>query len=151
MHQDHLSLLASLLAGGVEFVVVGGVAVNAHGYVRATNDIDFFIRATEENAEATYRALVAAGVSLPGVEPLDILNDESHLRFGEDGRRVDILTSIGELTFDRVWRNRIEIELVGLRIPFICKSDLLENKREIGRLRDLADVEELECIPERFD
>ena len=151
MHQDHLSLLTSLLGAGVEFVVVGGVAVNAHGYVRATNDIDVFIRATEENAHAVYRVLVVAGVSLPGVEPLDILDNERHLRFGEDGRRVDILTSIGELTFDRIWRNRIEIDFMGLRIPFICKSDLLENKREIGRLRDLADVEELESIPERIE
>lgn len=151
MHQDHLSLLTSLLAAGVELVVVGGVAVNAHGYVRATNDIDIFIRATEENAQAIYRVLTTAGVALPGVEPLDILDDERHLRFGEDGRRVDILTSIGEMPFDRVWRNRIEIDFMGRRIPFICKSDLMENKREIGRLRDLADVEELESIPERLE
>jgi hypothetical protein len=109
-----------LLAAKVEFVVVGGVAVNAHGYVRATNDIDLFIRATEENAHAIYRVLVATGVSLPGVDPLDILDDERHLRFGQDGRRVDILTSIGELTFDRVWRNRIELDVMGSRIPFIC-------------------------------
>jgi len=37
----------------------------------------------------------------------------------------------------------------GLSIPFISKADLIENKRQVGRLRDLADAEELELIPEK--
>jgi hypothetical protein len=53
------------------------------------------------------------------------------------------------MPFDRVWRNRIEAEVGGVAVPFISKADLMENKRQVGRLRDLADVEELEMIPEQ--
>ena len=47
------------------------------------------------------------------------------------------------MPFEQVWRNRVENEVEGLSVPFISKSDLIENKRQVGRLRDLADVEEL--------
>ena len=143
-----ISLLAAFAAARVEYAVVGGVAVNAHGYVRATNDLNLFIRPTEENARAAFSALLAVGVPLEGLQPGDLLDDEENLRFGPDEDHIDILASIGEMSFDRVWRNRIETEVEGLSIPFISKSDLIENKRQVGRLRDLADAEELELIPD---
>ena len=126
-----------------------GVAVNAHGYMRATNDLDVFIRPTEENARAAYSALLAAGVPLEGIEPGDLLDDEENLRFGPEEDHIDILASIGEMPFEQVWRNRIETEVGGLSIPFISKQDLIENKRQVGRLRHLADAEELAMIPDR--
>ena len=61
---------------------------------------------------------------------------------------IDILTSIGDMPFDQVWRNRIETQIAGLSVPFISKPDLIENKRQVGRLRDLADAEELSLIPD---
>ena len=149
MDSEQISILAAFLAAHVEYAVVGGVAVNAHGYVRATNHLDIFIRPTEENARAAFAVLQALGVPLLGFEPNDLLNDEENLRFGPSENHVDILASIGEMPFDQVWRNRIHAEVEGLSIPFICKSDLIESKRQTGRLRDLADIEELSRIPEK--
>jgi hypothetical protein len=149
MNKKQISLLAAFVAAKVEFAVVGGVAVNAHGYVRATNDLDIFIRPTEENAHAAFNALLALGVPLEGLEPGDLLDEEKNLRFGPEEDHIDILASIGEMPFDQVWRNRVETEVEGLSVPFISKSDLIENKRQVGRLRDLADAEELELIPDR--
>jgi hypothetical protein len=143
MNPKQISLLAAFLAARVDYAVVGGVAVNAHGYVRATNDLDIFIRPTEENARAAYHALRELGVPLEGLEPSDLLNDEDHLRFGPDEDHIDILASIGEMPFDQVWRNRLVTEVGGLSIPFISRSDLIQNKLQVGRLRDLADAEEL--------
>ncbi len=148
MNSKQTSLLTAFLAAGVDYVVVGGVAVNAHGYVRATNDLDVFIRPTIENARATFRAMQALGVPLDGYEAADLLDDEENLRFGPQEDHIDILASIGEMSFDQVWRNRLEKEIAGLLIPFISKADLIENKRQTGRLRDLADVEELSLISE---
>ena len=147
MNSKQISLLAAFLAGKVEYAVVGGVAVNAHGYVRATNDLDIFIRPTEDNARAAFAALQSLGVPLEGMEPFDLLDDEEHLRFGPDDDHVDILASIGDMPFDQVWRNRVETIVDGLAIPFISKSDLIQNKLEVGRLRDLVDVDELVRIP----
>ena len=149
MNSRQISLLAAFAAAKVEYAVVGGVAVNAHGYVRATNDLDIFIRPTEENARAAFDALLAVGAPLEGLEPGDLLDDEENLRFGPEEDHIDILASIGEMPFEQVWRNRIETEVEGLSIPFISKQDLIENKRQVGRLRDLADAEELALIPDR--
>ena len=52
------------------------------------------------------------------------------------------------MSFERVWQNRVETVMNGLTIPFISKADLIENKRQVGRLRDLADAEELALIPD---
>lgn len=148
MNEKQISLLAAFLVAEVEYTVVGGVAVNAHGYVRATNDLDIFIRPTEDNARAAFNALLALGVPLEGLTSADLLNDEENLRFGPEEDHIDILSSIGEMTFDQVWRNRVETLVAGLSVPFISKPDLIENKRQVGRLRDLADVEELSLLPE---
>jgi len=147
MNEKQISLLAAFAAAGVEFAVVGGVAVNAYGYVRATHDLDIFIRPTEENARAAFQALLGLGVPLDGLTPGDLLDDEENLRFGPEEDHIDILASIGEMAFDQVWRNRVETMVEGIEIPFISKADLIENKRQVGRLRDLADAEELESIP----
>jgi hypothetical protein len=148
MNKKQISLLAAFAAAKVDYAVVGGVAVNAHGYVRATNDLDIFIRPTEENARAAYGALLSLGVPLEGVDSNDLLDEEENLRFGPAEDHVDILSSIGKMPFEQVWRNRIESEVEGLQVPFISKADLIENKRQVGRLRDLADAEELALIPD---
>ena len=148
MNEKQISLLAAFLAAKVEYAVVGGVAVNAHGYVRATNDLDIFIRPTEENARAVFDALETIGVPLDNLVPNDLLNDEENLRFGPDEDHIDILASIGEMPFDQVWRNRVDIQINQTPIPFISKSDLIENKLQVGRLRDLADADELSHIPD---
>ncbi len=148
MNEKQISLLAAFAAAKVDYAVVGGVAVNAHGYVRATHDLDIFIRPTLENACAAFGALLALGVPLEGLEAADLLNDEENLRFGPEEDHIDILASIGEMGFDQVWRNRVETMVDELPVSFISKFDLMENKRQVGRLRDLADVEELARIPD---
>lgn len=148
-NERQIGLFAAFLAAGVEFAVVGGVAVNVHGYVRATYDLDVFIRPTVSNAEAAFRALQSIGAPVEGLEANDLLDDERHLRFGSPEDHIDILTSIGEMSFDKVWSDRVEVEAAGMKIPFISREALIENKRQTGRLRDLVDIEELELIPEK--
>ncbi len=148
MNTKQISLLAAFLAAKVEYAIVGGVAVNAHGYVRAPNDLDIFIRPTEENARVAFLALQSLGVPLDGLEPNDLLAEEENLRFGPPEDHIDILASIGEMPFDQVWRNHIEIQVDGVAMYLISKADLIENKRQAGRLRDLADAEELALIPD---
>jgi hypothetical protein len=147
MNEKQISLLSAFLAADVDFAVVGGMAVNAHGYSRSTHDLDLFIRPTEENAQKAYYALGAVGAPLAGLEPNDLLDDEANFRFGVYEDHVDILASIGEMPFDQVWRNRLEFEVKGLRIPFISKTDLIANKQQVGRNQDLADAEYLSRLP----
>ena len=145
---DLLSLFAAFHEAGVEYAVVGGVAVNAHGFLRQTRDLDVFIRPTVENAEAAFQALSKLEAPLEGLVPTDLLCDTEQYQLDTEHARIDILSSIGEMPFDRVWRNRVETEIDGVPIHLISKEDLIENKRQVGRLIDLADAEQLSLVPE---
>jgi hypothetical protein len=112
--------------------------------------LNIFIRPTEENAQAAFNALLELGVPLGELQPSDLLDDQDNLRFGPEEDHIDKLASIGDMPFDQVWRNKIETEVAGLSIPFISKPDLIENKKQVGRLRDLADVEELNLVPDIY-
>jgi hypothetical protein len=60
--------------------------------------------------------------------------------------RIDLLTSIDGVSFDDAWRDRTSVRVEGQEIPLISREDFLRNKRATGRLRDLADAEELEKL-----
>ena len=145
---EQVSLFAALLAAGVEYAVVGGVAVNAHGFVRNTRDLDLFIRPTEDNARAVFSALSALGAPVENLDFTDLLTEDAQYQLQTEYGRIDLLTSIGEMPFDQVWRNRVDVEIDGVTVHFISRQDLIENKRQVGRLIDLADVEQLTLIPE---
>ena len=145
---EQLLLFAALSAENVDYAVVGGVAVNAHGFIRNTSDLDVFIRPTVDNAAATFRALTALNVPLNGMDHTDLLIDYAHFQLKTENLRVDFLTSIGEMPFDRVWSNRVEEEIDGVRVRFISRQDLIANKLQVGRLLDLADAEQLALLPE---
>ena len=144
MLKNQIGLLSEFNAHGVEYLIIGGYAVNAHGVPRTTRDLDILIRPTEENAAAAFRALKNLGAPLTGLEPNDLLNDEAHFQMGREPNRIDVLSSVNGIAFDQAWRNRIEAEVrSGLQVPFLCKEDLIQNKLETGRSQDLADVEKL--------
>src|SRR6185437_1164514 len=145
---EQVSLFAAFLAAGVEYAVVGGVAVNAHGFVRNTRDLDIFIRPTEDNARATLLALIALGAPVENLDFTDLLTEDAQYQLETEHGRIDLLSSIGEMSFDQVWRNRVDVEIDGVMVHFISRHDLIENKRQVGRLIDLADVEQLARIPE---
>ena len=142
------SLFAAFRDARVEYAVVGGMAVNAHGFIRGTRDLDVFIRPTMENASAVFAALTALGAPLEGLTAEDLLDDEAQFQLSTTSGGIDILSSIGEMTFDRVWRNRVEGTVDGIVVPFISKADLIENKLQVGRTLDIADAEHLMLIPD---
>ncbi len=146
---EQLLLFAALNAEDVEYAVVGGIAVNAHGYIRNTSDLDIYIRPTVDNARATFRALAAVGAPLDGMDSTDLLVDYAHYKFNTEHGRIELLTGIGGMSFDQVWNGRVDEEIEGVLVHFISKQDLIENKLQVGRLRDLADVEELALLPDR--
>lgn len=146
---EQLLLFAALNAEAVEYAVVGGMAVNAHGYIRTTSDLDIYIRPTADNAEATFRALAAVGAPLGDLDSTDLLVDYAHYKFETDHGRIELLNAIGGMPFDQVWNGRVDEDIDGVLVHFISKRDLIENKLQVGRLRDLADAEELTLLPDK--
>jgi hypothetical protein len=147
MYQEYKDLLSAFHAHGVRYLIVGGYAVIFHAQPRFTKDIDVFIRADRENAQATCAALAEFGASLEGIRPEEFADRSSFFRFGRDPRGFDILPDIPGVDFDAAWERRVEGVLdaaTGLTAFFISKDDLIAAKLASGRPQDLADVNALQ-------
>jgi hypothetical protein len=130
----------------IKYLIVGGYAAIFHAQPRFTKDIDVFIKADSTNAQAVYAALADFGASLQGLRPEDFADRGSFFRFGHDPRGFDILPDLPGVDFDAAWGRRVEGVLdgaAGLKASFISKDDLIAAKLASGRIRDLADVEDI--------
>ena len=147
MNRDFAEMLAALSAAGADYLLVGAHALAAHGVVRATGDLDVWVRPTPENASKVWGALVAFGAPLQQLTEHDLATPGVVFQIGVVPYRIDLLTSIDGVPFEEAWQRRIRVRVEGQEIPLIGREDLLRNKRATGRLRDLADAEELEKLP----
>ena len=143
-NSDFRDLFAELNAAGAEYLVVGAHALAAHGHVRATKDLDVWIRASPENAARVHRALGSFGAPLQGLSVEDLAGPDLIFQIGVPPVRIDIVTSIDGVEFDSAWRERMPSEYGDQRVHVLSRRHLIENKKASGRLQDLADVEFLE-------
>jgi len=146
MFPDFKELLSAFNAHSVKYLIVGGYAVSFHAQPRATKDLDLFIKADPANAEAAYAALVSFGAPLGSIRIDDLADPSKFIRFGQPPIAVDILSGIDGVDFDGAWERRVEgvVDPEGhLTAFFISKEDLITAKIAAGRLRDLADAEEI--------
>lgn len=144
MNQDFLDLLRSLSDAEARFLVVGAYAVSFHGEPRATGDLDVWVEPTPENAARVHRALAAFGAPLDELTVTDLHTPGVVFQMGVPPRRIDILTSITAVSFDEAWPERVEGRYGEVRFPLIGREALIENKRALGRPKDLLDLELLE-------
>jgi predicted nucleotidyltransferase len=144
-------LLARLSQQGVEFVVIGGIAVIAHGHTRATLDLDVCYARTPENLVRIVRALEGLSPRLRGAPPeLPFVLDTKTLKNGLNFR---LTTSLGELDlrgevtgiggYGDIALRAEEIELHGSRVKLLSLDDLIRAKAAAGRAKDLVDLEAL--------
>lgn len=149
---DHIELLELLNEHGVDFLLVGGIAVNYYGYPRTTGNVDLFYRADQPNAACLYRALCEFfGDGVPGLsEAGDLLKPGLIFQFGLPPHRVDFINDISGVDFETAWKNRISEQVEGeeITVPIIDLQDLLANKRASGRAKDLDDFEYLQDVAE---
>jgi hypothetical protein len=144
--QDYVDLLRELAEGDVDYLLVGGWAVAVHGHVRATDDLDIFVRATPENAARVYGALLRFGAPLErhGVTEGLFATEHYGYRMGRKPLLIEVLTTIDGVTFDDACKDAVTVEVDTVRVPVIGRDALLANKRAAGRPKDLADVAGLE-------
>jgi hypothetical protein len=139
---DFKEFLRLLRAERVEYLLVGGWAVIYHGYPRPTNDFDIWIAVNENNAERIVRVFRKFGFDVP--PPVRVFLEEDRiLRFGTEPNQIEIMTSASGVQFEACYRERIETTLDGEPVNLISLPNLRINKRAAGRLKDLADLEEL--------
>ncbi|MBN1853636.1 MAG: hypothetical protein JW829_12970 [Pirellulales bacterium] len=144
LNPDFRDMLSALSAARADYLVVGAYALAAHGFPRATGDMDLWIRPTKENALRVWQALAAFGAPTSKITVDDFSTPDIVYQIGIAPRRIDILTSISGVDFHQAWKDRISVEIDGLTVPVIGREHLLANKRASGRPRDLTDAEMLE-------
>lgn len=146
LNEDYKEMLQCLVDEGVKFLLVGAYALAAHGYPRATMDIDLWVMPSPDNAQAVLRALRKFGAPLHGLSSADLQKDDTVFQIGVAPRRIDIITGASGLRFEEAFQASSLIEIEGLKIRIPSIGDLIRNKRATGRTKDLADVEALESL-----
>ena len=144
LNADFRDMLSALSDARAEFLLVGAYAVAVHGLVRATADLDIWVRPSEENASRVWRAVARFGAPMGSIREEDFRAPGVVVQIGVAPRRIDLLTSIDGVDFDEAWRDRTVVEIEGLRIPVLSRRHLILNKRAVGRPQDLADAARLE-------
>jgi predicted nucleotidyltransferase len=148
-------LLRRLSEADVNFVLIGGLAVNAWGVVRGTKDVDIVVAPDPKNLKRLAEVAVQAhGHVQKGnaflSSPFSIAAELA------SGERVAIETNIGLLdvvqglngvpTYDDLRAQATDVEVLGVLVAVCSIEDLKAMKRAAGRSRDIADLEDLDSI-----
>ncbi len=144
---DTENLLKLLNEHKVRFVVIGATAFPVHGYARATLDIDIFIEPVERNAEKALQALTKFGYDMSEVNVSDMLTNKILIR--QYILETDVHPFVAGVTFDQVWRNRVEGRIGDTTVFFAGLDDLIQMKQAAGRPKDVEDIRILEKLKEK--
>jgi hypothetical protein len=150
---DPVEVFRALNSHGVDYLIIGGVAVQAYGHVRTTQDVDVLVAPDMRNLERLAAALKQLGARLKGVDAhllgIDPTN-ATHLRDGANfglatrAGGLDVWTDAAELKGARPWtelRERaVTAEVEGQSLRFVDRDDLIRMKLAAGRERDLRDI-----------
>jgi hypothetical protein len=151
---DFAALLQALVGGGVEFIVIGGVAATAHGSAHVTVDLDVVYRRSAENVARLAAALAPLAPYLRGAPPgLPFTFDPDTICRGLNftlTTRAGDLDVLGEATgggtYDALLPRTIVLTIFGFDCRFVDLDTLIHLKRAAGRPKDLERIAELEAL-----
>lgn len=149
LNKDFKEFAGLLNSTGVEYLVIGGYALAAHGHPRYTGDLDIWLRRSPENAKKLIQVLDAFGFGSLGLTEADFLRPDAVVQLGYPPARIDLIAAIDGVSFDECYPNRVEVASDGVNLPFIGLRDFRANKSAAGRPKDLADLHELDDPPDK--
>jgi hypothetical protein len=144
VYPDFKELLLAFNEHAVEYLIVGAHALAAHGHVRATKDLDLWVRPEHANAQKVLQALSDFGAPLSDLTADDLSKKQTIFQIGLPPLRIDIITGIDGVEFAEAWPDRVETTFGGVPAFVISRHHLITNKKTTARLQDLADVQQLE-------
>ncbi len=129
--------------------MIGGYAVVINGVNRTTGDLDIFIERTRENATNVLKAIYEFGLGSIGFTEDDLVDEDWIVQMGRIPYRIDILNAIPGVTFAEAYEASVIYEEDHIAIRCIHINHLINNKKAVGRNKDLMDVKTLEKILKR--
>jgi hypothetical protein len=149
VNPDFKELLLAFNAHNVEYLIVGAHALAAHGHVRATKDLEVWVRPDDSNAQKVLLALSDFGAPLGDLTVDDLSKKATIFQIGLPPLRIDLITDIEGVEFAEAWPDRLETLFGGVPAFVISRHHLITNKKTAARLQDLADVQQLELQPRK--
>lgn len=149
--EKHQDLLKELLLKKVDFIVIGGYSVIFHGYARSTGDVDLWLRPDNVNKLKLLDVLKQMDFDEEDILHIAELDFKKHIVFSmwDEPEKVDFLTRISMIEFEQADQRKIIADIDGINVPFLHLNDLVLSKFNTGRLKDKADVEELQKIEKK--
>lgn len=146
--EKHKEILIDLINSKVDFLLIGGYAVIYHGYVRTTGDMDVWLKPDNENKMKLLSVLEKHLRDKNGIEKVKKLDFKNVIAFhiGLPPEKIDFLTKIAGVNFDEAFSHKALLPVQNYQIPVLHLNDLIANKLLSARLKDKADVEELQKI-----
>jgi len=148
LDEDLLKFWAGLNKDHVQYIMVGGFAVNLHGHTRATDDLDLWLKDTKTNRKNLGKAFTEIGYGDVSFENIEFIPGWTNFHIGS-GVELDIMTSmkgLENLSFDKCLQMASVADIAGVKVPFLHINHLIANKRIVNRPKDQVDVIELEKI-----
>ena len=139
-------LLVALATDGIDFAVVGGLAVIFNGYPRLTLDADILVHAAPENLRKLLDCLAGWGEgSARELKPEDFIYDQGSIRVIEEFD-LDIFTRLSDRSLEDFRPRLRHLEAGGVRIPYLAPEDLIFLKQGSSRDKDKLDVQAMREI-----
>lgn len=149
VEKDYEELLQLFNKNGVRYFIIGAYAVAFYAIPRYTKDIDILIDINPKNVENILKALREFGFGNIGLASEDFTEERQIIQLGYEPVRIDILTSLKGLDFEKAWKNR-KMGLYGKeKVYFIGLEDLIKIKEKARRKQDVADIETLKKARKR--
>jgi predicted nucleotidyltransferase len=163
MELDYKDIFRELNRLRIDYLVVGGLAVNFHGVPRMTYDIDLMILLEDENVSKLVSKLTDWGYrpKVP-INPIELADEAKRNSWIKEKRMkaanfYSEISPIGEIDividspvpYSELKSRAVMIEIEGERIPTVSIHDLIRLKQKTGRKQDVADIEYLKMILEK--
>lgn len=146
---DLISFLTLLNEDHVEYMIIGGAAVNVHGFSRSTGDMDIWFNPTQENFDRLLHSIESFGFEVPDeFRNLEDIRNRGLIRLPLEKFYIEFLADVGkDFQFDELYprcqhtavNDKLEINVIGY-------SDLVNLKISVHRAKDLEDVKNLERV-----
>lgn len=144
-NEDFKDFIRALNNQQVDYILVGGMAVILHGYVRTTGDMDIWVNRTKENYHLLVKAFRQFGMPVFDMtEERFISNDFDVWMFGVEPVKIELMTAVKGLKFEEAYKESQLHDEDGMPVRYLHINSLIEAKKAAGRYKDLDDINQLQ-------
>jgi predicted nucleotidyltransferase len=131
----------------VEYLVIGGAAVNIHGYTRATGDLDLWYNPSKENFLNLLRSINEFGFDTSDLNKVTEYDTKGFIRLPLQNFYIEVMAIIdGKMKFEEVYKRSFDFSMEGVNVKVIGYDDLIQNKIMSRRIKDIDDITQLDRV-----